>query len=374
MVDTFAIFSFLKYEHSYINQFIEHHLNLGFTYFYLIVDNLDKNNIQEDYNLVIKDEFKEYVKLYDVRNRLVKNGDIHSNLITYFNKIILPEIKEDWVLTIGCDSFIYLDGMAINDYIKKINETDISQILFPHFFCLNLHDKDVGNLINNTGNMCTTLDAILCCTLGRVNNIKQLYTNSHWFISKTNKQKIYFSNLTNSQRPKEEKYIITDNINLHELFNNVGIINILDKNCSKFFIIHFFLRCIDEVLIKDLLYWGDSSVVAIKKVKIRNLILTLKNNDYNGDFVKKWQGEMGAINSRIKILYSYKTTDLSFINDIDELEKHNYNVDVLENKKIKITSLNEYKYNTILIKNILKELNITNEQYVSFKNILCKKL
>ena len=37
----FAIFTLVKFEHDFINQFIEHHLKLDINHFYIVIDNIN---------------------------------------------------------------------------------------------------------------------------------------------------------------------------------------------------------------------------------------------------------------------------------------------------------------------------------------------
>jgi hypothetical protein len=124
---SFAIYTSVKYEHDYINQFIEHHLNLGISHIYIIVDNV--NDTQIDYDHIINNIFCDNVTLYYVNASMRQNNHetIHNQLTNFFNNTILNDIKEDWVITIGVDSFIYLNGFNKQRHLSNF---------FPNVFII----------------------------------------------------------------------------------------------------------------------------------------------------------------------------------------------------------------------------------------------
>ena len=346
-ITTFAIFTTLKFEHSYINQFIEHHLNLGFNFFYLIVDNLDPTHIQNDYNLIIKDEFKSFVKLYNMStDYYIQNTQltIHDYFISYFNNTILQDIKEDWVLVLGCDSFMYFDGDTVHNYVKNLN-SNIFQISFPMYMLYNLNNINYDDLCHTLNNY-YTIPAMYMYSMARVNNIKCLDRTSHYFLSTSNDHVIYLPDNKNIN-------IHNNNINFDELLCKSSF-NIFDINHTNFFAFHFYFRCYDELIIKDLLYWN--LINNNKKQSFKLLLLDCINEQKltKEIFLKNNYG-----GSRIKHIMSL--SEHLKLNNITE----NFNI-------INFKNFNNEIYNTELIENILKEINISKEEYKLFIDIVHK--
>ena len=256
-MESYALFTVIKFEHSYINQFIEHHLNVGFNFFYILVDNLNEEQI--DYGNVIDNQFKKYVKLYimtehfdiDKYNKILNNTFSHHDyMILYFNEIILKDIKEHWIFVLGCDSFLYLNGNKIEDFITKfdINKNEVFQILFPMFLLFNLNNNSYTDLCHTFKNYYTIASSYMY-SMARVNNIDKLHGSSHYFNSKTENQTIYFPdnriiNTSNSE-------IEMDKMNTLLLYS---MFNIFNKEHTNYFSFHFYFRCYDELIIKDLLF------------------------------------------------------------------------------------------------------------------------
>lgn len=232
---TFAISTILKNEHDYINQFIDYHLKLGFTFFYIMIDNIYYE--QDSYENYISEEYKQYIKFYYITREydLIKykliiennNYDTNQYWIDFFNDNVLNEIKEKWVLIIGCDSFMYFNSKTVNNFIIDNNfSEDISQILFFWFVVRNLDNISNSNLINNLNKMYTEVSSNHCYTMGKISKIEKLITGSHCFSSKTEKQKIY---ICDDKYRMFGKNILSSDIFQHTIFDKY------DENRPKIF-------------------------------------------------------------------------------------------------------------------------------------------
>jgi len=266
----YSILTVIKNEHDYINQFIEHHLNIGFSFFYIIVDNICYE--QEDYLQVIQEKYKKYVKIYlldkyfdeNTCNNIKNNNlNIHDLWINYFNNIILNEVKEDWILAIGLDSYIYLNGENIDTFIKKL-DTDIFEVVFPWFCLYNLDNVSNEDFTHNINKFYTTKHDHIY-SMAYVKNIEKIFSNSHYFIPKTLTQKIYIC---------DNKYIIKNKyISSHlEIFDHAHF-NIFDLNCPKNFSFHVQIRNYDEIILKDFFSWNfinDEKKDSLKKLISNN--------------------------------------------------------------------------------------------------------
>lgn len=350
-MEYYALFTIVKFEHSYINQFIEHHLNIGFNFFYILVDNLNEEQI--DYNNIIDNKFKKYLKLYimtkhfdiDKYNKILDNTFSHHDyFILYFNEIILKDIKEDWIFVVGCDSFLYLNGNKIIDFIINfdINTKEIFQILFPMFLLFNINNNSYTDMCHTFKNY-YTINSYYMYSMAKINNIDKLDCSSHYFISKTEQQNIYFP---------DNKII---NIKNSEIKINTLLLNskfdIFDKNHTNYFSFHFYLRCYDELIIKDLLYWNIINDCKKNQFKIF-LKDVIKNNTINKNILTN----LNFGGSRI---HHFLNVDKYKLCNIEE----NFNIDNFQ-------FLNNKKYNDDLINNILCELDINRNEYDKLINLI----
>jgi hypothetical protein len=271
MNNTFAIVSMLKYEHDFLNPWIEHHINIGFTHFYLLIDNITK--LQLDY--IIDEKFKDKVSLFncDKNDDLLSNSDksiiMHNNLNTkiYTQNII----KEDWVIAIGIDQYMYLNGNTIQEYIYNINEL-CSQIVIPWSLCVfNKNDNTYSNFLENINNYHIGYNTGYGHANGlmRTSNLSEILIDSHFCVSKTETQSIYILN---------EYFEMPSRPNTWGIFNIIQdkLNNILfeDLQIGTF---HIMLRNINEIFIKSYFYWNfDKLEEAMNK-----LAYSIKNNTYD---------------------------------------------------------------------------------------------
>lgn len=218
-------------------------------------------------------------KNYDIDfyEKLIKyNSNTHDFWIKYFNNIVLKNIKEDWIFMIGCDSFLYLNGQTIDEYINdilKINE-NIFQIAFPWLAGYNLDNlelkdycKDINKLYFQNHNH--------TYGMAKVSEIEKIHSSSHYFIPKSTQQIIYL--------PDNIVYEKNNNILPYDIFN-INKFNIDNMNNNNIYALHVQLRNFDEILIKDYFSW--SLKTQDKKNNLKKLIL---EKNY-GEFIKNTYG------------------------------------------------------------------------------------
>lgn len=108
----------------YLNEFISHHLALGFNHIYYINTDEKKNYL---YKYLCPD-FLNYVSVFDYSSKLNNwqeeclNEHIHH-------------VKEDWVLNIDMDEFLYLSNGSIQEFLNEL-PGKVSKIHFPWLMCL----------------------------------------------------------------------------------------------------------------------------------------------------------------------------------------------------------------------------------------------
>ena len=335
----YAICTILKFEHDYINQFIEHHLNIGFDSFYIIIDNLDFK--QAEYINVIHDKFFKYIKLFNLDksfdeqlyiNLKINKCSTHSYWIKYFNQIVLPEVKEDWLLMIGGDSFLYLDGKNINEYMNNILtvNNNIFQVAFPWLAGYNLDNKPIDNFCNEINKLHFQYHNHTY-GMGKVSNIEYLDESSHYFVPKTREQIIYI--------PENIILNMGKQINAFDIFKN-NKFNINEN--SNVFALHVQLRNYDEIIIKDLYSWNMCND---DRRSLLNSLLTQNNTSNFISNTKAFRLNYILNNSCTKI----KEKQLNVANN---------------------NFINLNKYNKTVIMELLKSINIKYEQYELFINTL----
>jgi hypothetical protein len=335
---SFAIGTILKHEHDYINQFIEHHLNLGFDFFYIIIDNLDYEQI--NYESVIKTDYKKYIKLYNLdknfdyeyyNNIKKQNLNPHQYWINYFNQIVLPDIKENWILMIGGDSFLYLNDLKIETYVNNVlNKYDnIFQFAFPWLAGYNLDDLEILDFCGDV-NKLYFQNHNHTYGMALVSNIEKLHLSSHLFVPKNEEQIIYI--------PNDIIFKTDKNVTPYDIFiKNPFDINNLSKH--NIFALHVQLRNYDEIIIKDYFSW---------------------NLNHNNDNLKKLILE-DTYNDHISKTCAWR---LHYIlnNCCKKINKLDMN--------IKNNCLNTNIYTKNKVMEIMNLINVSQEQYDKFLNNL----
>lgn len=294
-----GIVTLAKHEHDFINQWIEYHYKLGFSHFYILVDNLTEK--QKDY--VIEEQFKQCVSFIHTNDADIKfykvsleyepqhlSGILHELLNS---KIVNTDIiKEKWVTAIGMDQYFYLNNnITIQEYLNNIEEK-CTQIIIPWSFCFfNNNNSKFDNILEN----CKSYKNIYGWVghsngLVRTCNLSKLNQNSHSFESKTPQQKVFII---------DEYYIMPSCLDTHYFFNIVQqkLNNLpFDKiNISSF---HIFLRNVNEYFIKPRLCWNckNKNNDDDNNNYFYNLSLCIKNNSsiekVNGRGVNETRNEL----------------------------------------------------------------------------------
>lgn len=283
MINTASIVSFMKYEHDFINQWIEYHIQHGFSHFYLLIDNI----IEEQPEYEINELFRDKVTLINLNEDLFikqygcslseyyKKGCDHSFFLhNSLNKQIFNNniIKEDWVTTIGIDQFIYFNGLTIQQYLETIDET-CTQIIFPwSISSVNNENLPYDYLMKNVN--------LYKCKYGwaghsngliKTNNLLCISHDSHNFVSKSSQQKVFILN---------EYFTMNCNLNTQNVFHIVDSkmkeINFDNLNISSF---HFIVRNVHEIIIKIFFYWNrDANInILIDNIKDKSNEISIKN-------------------------------------------------------------------------------------------------
>lgn len=322
--NTASIITLAKYEHDFINQWIEYHYKLGFSHFYIIIDNM----MSEQPEYEINDTFKNNVTLIKCNHETIINnfgctiqeyinryGTSHSSHFLHqlinFEIIYKNIIKEDWVTAIGVDQFIYLNGETIQDYLSNIDES-CTQIIFPwSITAFNNQDMPYDNLMKNIHMYNCSYNKTSGHSNGliRVSDLQAITLNSHSFISKNDSQKVYIIN---------EYYIMPKEMHdVYGLFRIVeGKMNNLDLFSLKISSFHIMLRNINEIIIKSCLYWTfDNSIFNRVINDIQNKIYNQSNVNNRGNLI------INNDKSVNNYLFNLRIPDLNNLNKNDLYKK-----------------------------------------------------
>jgi hypothetical protein len=354
-MNTASILTMAKHEHDFINPWIEYHINLGFSHFYILVDNV----LEKQPEYIIEENLKQYVSLIYIdendvveflgnnSREIIKGGHhfsyIQHNLLNH--KIIYANIiNEDWVTAIGIDQYMYLNGNTIQYYLKYINDT-CTQIIFPwSFCCFNNNDSNFDNFLENIQLYKNYYSGTRGHSNGmiRTKNLLYIRGDSHSFVSNTSTQQIFIS---------DEYYEMPNYLDTWSVFKIVDeklsstLFN--ELNISSF---HIMLRNVNEYFIKNLFYWDNTN-----------------NELLENSFVQLVSDIRNKTKDILQILNKNRNLDTLNQNCNDFLK---YSIEL---KFPKIESKNNTDHYNNLILNELYKYNITKEEFESWKRTLFNK-
>jgi len=161
-----------KNERHIINEWLDHHISVGFDHIYLI-DNMSSDNY------IIDDKFKKFVTIYKSE---IRQQDVYNKY--------LPTIKKtsDWVACIDLDEFLYSKEYS---NIKKLLSgipNNISRIdIQMKNFCVSHFNNQISKIESQTHYMPDSVEHPKC--ISRTNNLIKL--NIHNSISKINNRILF---------------------------------------------------------------------------------------------------------------------------------------------------------------------------------------
>lgn len=328
---TIAMFTHIKNEHDFINQWIEYYITLGINHFYIGIDN--STTTQDEY--ILDESLKEKVTFFYIEKMKINIPfDVTSKAAEY-----LKNIKEDWVIISAPDMYYYNNGKNFVDLINSVKE-ECGQIILPNIFVYNsCHDK-YDNLLENI-NKYKYRHVSMINTIVRTKEIKRILAGGHaCFLKNKNISKIEgeYKNYTNRINipliTKEMLKKTKEYKNIHDYKNG--------------FYLHFNLRNIDEAFIKDYFQWvGEYKFV--ENINMFKEIITCKDfKNFKNILVRKRC--LNLINSKNMKYFdeSLKLPSLKLKNKTNHYDK--------------------------LINIILKEANISKEEYSEWKKSLIEYL
>ena len=335
----------LKNEHDYINEFIGYHVELGFTHFYILIDNICDE--QPEYKNYIHPKYIEYVQFFYVdksfdpvfyEEKIIKhNSNTHMYWINFFNKKVLPIVKKevDWIAVFGCDSFLYLDGQKIDQYIKNVSD-DVTQIAFQWKYVFNFDNVKCDLLTQNLDKFYELCSGDHSYTMGNTSKINNLLGHSHCFDSKSDYQYILLHDTMMIKFIKAPSP--------YDIFCRAGY-----NTNMKNYAIHIMLRCYDEMIIKDYFSWKN---VNIENKNIHDAIANCDINKFNKNTQAGRTNYLKYYGQLSKRITSNVTTHIG-----NCISKHN-------------NKISHYK---TLIKKLLDANNLSDEQYNKFIQCVINK-
>ena len=126
-----ALFCVFRNEHIYINEFIEHYLNLGFNHIYLI-DNSSNDKLDN----ILNPKFKSDVSIIDIRSENVIDNFSDYQIKLYTSLYNIFNFKYDWLAFFDIDEFLILHkDNNIQEYLnrdifKNVDQIHVNWIIF----------------------------------------------------------------------------------------------------------------------------------------------------------------------------------------------------------------------------------------------------
>jgi hypothetical protein len=144
---TFAVVTrIFKGEKPYINNFLDYYVN------YLKVDMVYLfSNDETNWNTIIHNSFKTHIKIdycpaeFDEKKNIARN----MNLLDYMSTLYLECIKEDYIINVDCDEYLYINNKSLNDFVSEYNYDNI-YINWVFFSSNNFSDLNPIDIISNT--------------------------------------------------------------------------------------------------------------------------------------------------------------------------------------------------------------------------------
>lgn len=338
---TIALWCHIKNEHDFINPWIEYYITLGVNHFYIGIDN--SISIQDEY--ILHESLKEKVTFFYIEKMKVMNAmTVTINSSKYFKNI-----KEDWVIMAAPDMYYYNNGKNLVDLINSTKE-ECGQIILPNIFLFNSSDSNQDNFLQNISkykynraNMINTIVRTKCfkninagghtCSL-KNKNICKIECEYKEFTHANNHVKEVAADMAKKTAPYT---------NINHYKNGVHL--------------HFMLRSIDEAFIKDYFQWTGEYSFNINIQRFKKLITCKDFNKYRNILLST-----NLESKRCKALINSKKFSLA---------------SQYFNEKLKIPSLklkNETKKYDKLINILLKEANLSKEEYSEWKKSLIEYL
>ncbi|MBQ3414574.1 MAG: glycosyltransferase family 2 protein [Clostridia bacterium] len=118
-----AIFTNIKDEHRYLEEWLEYHIRMGFNKFILFEDAGSRSHL---------DIINKYSKVtnIDFYDNILKADSVELKDITCFNYILENYNDIDWIIKLDPDEYLVLDNnMTIDDLLYNVND-DVNQITY----------------------------------------------------------------------------------------------------------------------------------------------------------------------------------------------------------------------------------------------------
>ena len=305
-----------RYEHGFLEIFIDHYLNLGFNFIYIFIEN------DQNYDIINP-------KVEFIRHDYKGNEVIDKYMYNKFLKKQTEKNKIDWVLHVDIDEFLFLkDNIKIHEYISKFYRENIGQFIFKWAMIENYRSIDSENNFQNITEQCN------------------LYSNPHY---KSMIQLKHFTKVNNPHFVIIQKDTYLDNIKIKN--NLVGFCN-EDNNYTNAILLHYHTRNLENVFIKAI----TTNLNNKKKIDPNILNQKYSTNDLKDKMLKL---NLPFKHANKKILNKNNILQVKFNtnNEIDNKIIHNMLKEICKTYNV--------EYNTVI--NYIKDLEL---QYS--KHFLCE--
>ena len=124
-----AVLAVARMENRYLVEWIEYHLNLGFSHIFICDNNFDhEENIGEFLNTNLDSSLLNHVTVFNHRN----DGSLHRQMHYYSNYLWKYKNDYDWIAIIDVDEFITLSSesglTSINELLSRPEFSDADQL------------------------------------------------------------------------------------------------------------------------------------------------------------------------------------------------------------------------------------------------------
>lgn len=303
-----------KNEHGFLENFINHYLNLGFDFIYIFIENGEKYDIINSKAAFIRHYYKGDEVIPLIFNKFLKN--------------LSKKKKIDWVLHVDVDEFLFLkNNIKIHEYIYKFDRKNIGQFIFKWAMIENFRSIDSENNFQNIAEQCN------------------LYSNNHY------KSMIKLEYLNYGGHPHFAN-IIKDTY-----LDNIKIESKLNGNCQESnnytnaILVHYHTRNLENIFVKAL-----ACNLGLKKINPDIIKQKYSTNELKSKIVK------------LKLPFGHaKGNILNRKNIVQVIFNTNTKIDniIIHNMLKEVCKLYNVDYNIVI--NYIKDLEL---QYS--KHFLCE--
>ena len=230
---SYAVLTCALHEHTYINAFISHYVNLGFNAIYILCD-----KFQPKYDSYIHKDYSAYVHLIHMNYSILYNLSFDAIQIQHYRKTI-ASMNYDWIFLCDMDEFLYLPNQnTISNFINPLLTTipDLAQISFPWMIVDSILENDYIHMFDQLNHHKWYINP----------HVKSIFKKSSLVYKKNTLQLSTHCAMVNG-RTYLQSAGFNQPFQLNSIYHNRFHLDFYQKNA---FIIHFHTRSFKNNIIK----------------------------------------------------------------------------------------------------------------------------